>query len=217
MTLSSELTSSSMATTREASTSASATAASRGARFSEDTPRIPAKTWKPSFANKTQTDARIRSGHHCDTRLFGHAKGFEMRMVEHVVRLRIFVLIWLAEHSLVSGDTATFVGKASHPLWTVNIHHAAKSVRISAFRVAAVPAINTIKHIGEGNMPHVNASSFKCDFIHPIFRDVFPHSPNCDSSRKTKPVMTKRICPLTAIEAPAGIQAMLTNRTRVLS
>merc|ERR1719323_2015343 len=60
--------------------------------FSEDTPRIPAKPWKPSFANKIQTDARIRSRYHCDTRSFGHAKDFEMRMVEHVVRLRIFVL-----------------------------------------------------------------------------------------------------------------------------
>ena len=122
-----------------------------------------------------------------------------------------------AEHSLVSDDTVTFVGKARHPLWTINIHHAAKSVRISAFRVTAAPAINTIKHIGEGNMLHVNASSFKCDFIHPIFRDGFPHSPNCESSRKTKPVITKRTCPLTGSKAPAGIQAMLTNRTRVLS
>ena len=78
--------------------------------------------------------------------------------------------------SSTSNGTVTFNVKARRPLGMMNIHRAATSVRISAFRVAAAPSINTIKHIGEGNMLYVNASSFKLRFHPPIFRDVFSHT-----------------------------------------
>merc|ERR1719323_1630382 len=62
----------------------------------------------------------------------------------------------------------------------MNIHHAAKSVSISAFHVTAAPTINTIKHIGDKNMVYVSASSLKCDFIIQSPMTFFPHSPNCN-------------------------------------
>ena len=53
-----DLTSGSMVSTMEASTPPSATAASRGARFSENTTRTPAKTWKPLFPTRRKDSTR---------------------------------------------------------------------------------------------------------------------------------------------------------------
>ena len=58
----------------------------------------------------------------------------------------------------------------------LSIRHADKSVRISAFHVMAAPTINAIGHIGDTNMPSGSASSFKCDFNHPI-STVSPRRP----------------------------------------